>query len=312
MTMAAKLPDVYRGAAYMSSRIAIVGAGGGVGSSVAYNLLLADAPYTITLVDGRSGMASSHEMDLQQVVAAGATGSVGIVGLGSVADADVVVVSAATPLTVNRSREVYLHDNAAIVGTVADALPEGWPGTVLMVTNPVDALVTWLARVRPDLRAFGYTANDGLRLRTVVGQLLGVAPASVDAWVLGEHGDHCVPLLSRVRVDGEVVALTASQRAAAADFVRSWYVRHVALDSGRSSTWTTGHGVARMVAALGTPDVFPASVVLAGQYDVRDVALSVPVAPATGRVEEWPLDAEEARGMTEAARAVRAAADAIR
>src|SRR4051794_29050879 len=101
------MPDVYRGAPYMSSRIAIVGAGGGVGSSVAYNLLLASAPYAIALVDGRSGMAVSHEMDLQQVVAAGASGSVEIVARSAVAEADVVVVSAATPLTVNRSREVY-------------------------------------------------------------------------------------------------------------------------------------------------------------------------------------------------------------
>jgi malate/lactate dehydrogenase len=296
----------------MSPRIAIVGAGGGVGSSVAFNLLLADAPYAITLVDGRSGMTVSHEMDLQQVVAAGATGSVGIVDLAAVAAADVVVVSAATPLTVNRSREVYLHDNAAIVRGVADALPAGWPGVMVMVTNPVDALVTWLARERPDLRVVGYTANDSLRLRTAVGQLLGVAPASVDAWVLGEHGDRCVPLLSRVRVDGEMVDLTASQRAAAVDFVRSWYVRHVALDSGRSSTWTTGHGVARMVAALrGDGPPWPASVVLDGQYGARGVALSVPVALGTGQVEEWPLDAEEARGMAAAARAVREAADAI-
>jgi malate dehydrogenase len=311
MAVANKLPDVYRGAAYMSARIAIVGAGGGVGSSVAYNLLLAEAPYAITLVDGRSGMAVSHEMDLQQVVAAGATGSVEIVALDAVAQAGVVVVSAATPLTVNRSRQVYLHDNAEIVASVAAALPEGWPGTVLMVTNPVDALVTWLARVRPDLRVLGYTANDGLRLRTAVGRLLGVPPATVDAWVLGEHGDQCVPLLSRVRVEGKVVALTAQQRTAAADFVRSWYVRHVALDSGRSSTWTTGHGVARMVAALGTPAVFPASVMLDGPYGVSGVALSVPVALDTGRVEEWPLDAGETRAMAAAARAVREAADAI-
>jgi malate/lactate dehydrogenase len=295
----------------MSLRIAIVGAGGGVGSSVAYNLLLAAEPYAITLVDGRSGMAASHEMDLQQVVAAGATGSVGIVGLGAVAEADVVVVSAATPLTVNRSRAVYLHDNAAIVRAVVDALPTRWPGMVLMVTNPVDALVTWLARERPDLRVLGYTANDGLRLRTAVGALLGVAPSAVDAWVIGEHGDHCVPLLDRVRVDGAPVALSAEQRAAAEEFVRSWYVRHVALDSGRSSTWTTGHGVTRMIAALASPAPFPASVPLSGEYGVDGVALSVPVALASGRVEDWPLADDDARAMLAAAGAVRAAADAI-
>ncbi|WP_445152404.1 lactate/malate family dehydrogenase [Baekduia sp. Peel2402] len=296
----------------MSSRIAIVGAGGGVGSSVAYNLLLAPEPYAITLVDGRSGMAVSHEMDLQQVVAAGASGSVAIVERGAVVEADVVVVSAATPLTVNRSREVYLHNNAAIVRSVVDALPDGWPGVVLMVTNPVDALVTWLARERPDLRVLGYTANDGLRLRTAIGQLLGVPSASVDAWVIGEHGDHCVPLLDRVRVDGEPVTLSAAQRAAAVDFVRSWYVRHVALDSGRSSTWTTGHGVTRMIAALGAGDeLWPASVMLAGEYGVRDVALSVPVALASGAIADWSLSDAEAAGMRAAADAIRAGADAI-
>lgn len=299
----------------MSSRIAIVGAGGGVGSSVAFNLLLADAPYAISLVDGRSGMAVSHEMDLQQVVAAGASGSVRIVELGAVAEADVVVISAATPLTVNRSREVYLQENAEIVRSVIAALPDGWPGVVLVVTNPVDALVTWMARQRAQLRALGYTANDGLRLRTAVGDLLGVPSASVDAWVLGEHGDRCVPLLDRVRVNDETVALSAQQRAAAEDFVRSWYVRHVALDSGRSSTWTTGHGVARMVdALLGDGALWPASVVLDGPYGVRDIALSVPVVLGGGgvrSVQEWPLTDDEAQAMAAAARAVRAAADAI-
>src|SRR5690242_19105306 len=99
----------------MSARVVIVGGGGGVGSSLAYNLLLAPEPYDIGLVDGHSGMARSHEMDLQQVLAAGATGSISVVGTDHVRGADVVVVTAAAPLTVNRSRMVYLTDNVAIL-----------------------------------------------------------------------------------------------------------------------------------------------------------------------------------------------------
>jgi malate dehydrogenase len=307
----------------MTPRIAIVGAGGGVGSSAAFNLLLREEPYDVDLVDGRSGMASSHEMDLQQVVAAGATGSVRIVELGAIAEADVVLVSASAPLTVNRTREVYLHDNAAILAAVVDALgdpPAAWPGVLMVITNPVDALVTWLARRYgfDRRRLLGYTANDGLRLRTAIGQLLGVPSSSVEAWVLGEHGDRCVPLLDRVAVDGLRVALTPEQRAAATAFVRGWYVRHVALDSGRSSTWTTGHGVARMVAALtGTGDddgPWPASVALAGEYGLRDVALGVPVMLGPGgvaRVLEWDLGPEAHAALRAAADAVGAAAGAI-
>ena len=151
----------------MNPRIAIVGGGGGVGASLAFNLLLREEPYEVALVDGRSGMARSHEMDLQQVLAAGATGSVRIVGLAEAAEADVVVISASVPLTVNTSRMVYLRDNAEILAQVGRALPRDWPGVALVVTNPVDPFCTWLQRATglDRRRVLGYTANDSLRLQ---------------------------------------------------------------------------------------------------------------------------------------------------
>jgi malate dehydrogenase len=302
----------------MTSRIAIVGGGGGVGASLAFNLLMAPAAYDVALVDGRSGMARSHEMDLQQVVAQGATGSVEIVEVAAIAEADVAVVTAAVPLTVNTSRMVYLRDNAAVVAEVLDAVPDGWPGVLVMVTNPVDALCTWLQRRRglDRRRLVGYTANDSLRLRTAIGDRLGVRSSEVDAWVLGEHGDRFVPLLDRVRVGGVPVALDEEQRETAVRFVRSWYERHVALDSGRSSTWTTGRGLARMIAALSSDagELWPASVVLEGEYGVSGAALTVPVTLGRGGVREihaWELTEAEDTAMRAAGEAVRAAASAL-
>ena len=302
----------------MTSRIAIVGGGGGVGASLAFNLLTAAAPYDVALVDGRSGLARSHEMDLQQVVAQGATGSVEIVELAAIADADVAVISAAVPLTLNTSRMVYLRDNAAVVGEVVAALPDGWSGVIVMVTNPVDPLCAWL-QCRHGLdrrRLIGYTANDSLRLRTSIGDQLGVRSSAVDAWVLGEHGDRFVPLLDRVRVGGAPVALDEAQQDAAVRFVRHWYERHVALDSGRSSTWTTGRGLARLVAALTRDDgeLWPASVVLEGEYGVSGAALTVPVTLARGGVRElheWELTEEQRAAMGAAGEAVRAAASSL-
>jgi malate dehydrogenase len=299
----------------MTSRIAIVGGGGGVGASLAFNLLMAPAAYDVALVDGRSGMARSHEMDLQQVVAQGATGSVEIVEPAAIAEADVAVITAAVPLTVNTSRMVYLRDNAAVVAEVSDAVPDGWPGVLVMVTNPVDALCTWLQRRRglDRRRLVGYTANDSLRLRTAIADRLGVRSSEVDAWVLGEHGDRFVPLLDRVRVGGEPVVLDDEQRESAVRFVRSWYERHVALDSGRSSTWTTGRGLARMIAALTSHDgeLWPASVVLEGEYGVSDAALTVPVTLARGgvrEIHEWELTEAQRAAMGAAGEAVRSAA----
>ena len=300
-------------------KIAIVGGGGGVGSSVAFNLLVRPEPFEVGLVDGHSGMARSHEMDLQQVVAAGASGSIGVIRHDDVVGADVVVLAAAAPLTINRSRMVYLRENLPILRTVTAAITADWPGTVVVVTNPVDPLCTWLRReLRLDRRrVLGYTANDSLRLRTAVGDELGVPAHSVDAWVLGEHGDTCVPLYDRVTVDGEPVTLTAAQRAVAEDFLRNWYIRHVALDSGRSSTWTSGHVMARMIAELlGPPTAqpWPASVVLEGEYDIAGVALTVPVTLGHGgveRIHEWQLTDDQAAGLRAGAAIVRESLAAV-
>jgi len=205
------------------------------------------------------------------------------------------------------------------VASLVDLLEanESWPGVLVVATNPVDPLCTWIQR-RTGIdraRVLGYTLNDSLRLRTGVAKALGVGAGTVDAWVLGEHGDACVPLFDRVRVAGKAVVLTAAQRADAEGFLRSWYLRHVALDSGRSSTWTSGMGVARMVAAVVTDaeDVWPVSVVLAGEYGVDGIALSVPASLRRrgAEVQEWALGPEERDAFERAAETVRDATSRI-
>ncbi len=292
----------------MSATVALVGGAGGVGSSAALNLLLRPEPVDVVVIDRRPEKVASHVMDLEQVLALGGGRSVRGGTLEDLAEADVVVVSAATQLTDNASRMTYLTANAEIAGRIADALPEGWGGTLVVVTNPVDPLVTWLQR-RTGLdrgRVLGYTLNDSLRLRTGIGLALGVPAADVEAWVLGEHGDAAVPVFSRVRPAG----LSEAQRAEAAGFVRGWYRRHVALDSGRSSTWTSGLGVARMACALlGPGEPWVASAVLRGEYGIEGVAVGVPVRLSRegAEVEEWKLASDELAGLQAAAAVVREA-----
>ena len=196
-------------------------------------------------------MVESHVLDLEQVLELGGSGVVRGGNTDDVWGADVVVFTAAAPLTVNTSRLDYLAANAAIARDLVEILGSdgSWPGALVVVTNPVDPICTWIQRSTgiDRTRVLGYTLNDSLRLRTGVAKALRIAPGTVDAWVLGEHGDACVPLFDRILVAGEPVALTDEQRAQAEEFFRTWYVRHVALDSGRSSTWTSGSGIARMV-----------------------------------------------------------------
>ncbi len=303
-------------------RVVIAGAGGGVGASLAFNLLLSPLGCEVVMLDARQNMVHSHLWDLEQVLEQAPPAPSRSVRSGSVTDidgADVLVVAAAAPLTVNSSRMVYLRDNAAILAPLLDALPQGWPGTVILVTNPVDPLGTWAQR-RTGLertRLLGYTLNDSLRLRTGIGRVLGVMPGRVQAWTVGEHGDLAVPLWDRVVLDGAPVALEEAQRATVMEFVSGWYVRHVALDSARSSTWTSGLGIARMVCACLDPEgdeLWPASIMLCGEYGLRGVSLSVPVRLGGGgarATEEWELSADELTALNAAARFVREAAGGL-
>jgi len=293
-------------------KVAIVGGAGGTGASIAFNLLLSRTPLDIAIVDSRDPMITSHLMDFEQALELSPGCSLSRSSDGEVSDADVVVVTAAAPLTVNTSRLTYLGDNARIVDETVDRLPPDWAGVVVLVTNPVDPLVTRLTqRTGFDRhRVLGYTINDSLRLRTGLTKAFGVPPGSVEAWVLGEHGDACVPLLDRVTVNGVAREPTEHEAAAAVEYLRTWYVRHVALDSGRSSTWTTGLGVVRMVLAIvnGGDGVWPASIVLEGEYGIDSVAVTVPVTLGPGgaaTILEWELTPDQLSSLRVAAELVR-------
>jgi malate dehydrogenase len=297
-------------------KVTIAGGAGGVGASTAFNLALRRTPREIVLLDSRPEMITSHAMDLEQVLEQAPGCNVRGGDASDLADTDIVVLISATPLTVGTSRLEYLGKNALIADALADALPASWDGLLVVITNPVDPLVTRLQR-RTGIdrrRILGYTLNDSLRMRTGLAKAMGLPPGSVDAWVVGEHGDMSVPLYSRVRVKGEPVQPTDAQIAAAEDYQRTWYVKHVALDSGRSSTWTSGLGVSRMIAALdGDGGLWPASVVLEGEYGIHGVAVSVPVTlgrSGAERIHEWKLAPAELTALHASAEFVRAAADA--
>jgi len=298
-------------------KVTLVGGAGGVGAATAFNLVLMQRPDEIVLVDTRPGMITSHVMDFEQALELSPGGRVRGGDVSDVRDADVVVLLSATPLTVGTSRLEYLTGNALIADELADLLDSGWAGVVVVVTNPVDPLVTRLQQ-RTGLdrrRILGYTINDSLRLRTGLTHALGVPPGSVEAWVLGEHGDKSVPLFDRVSVNGVQVHPTPEQAAAAEEYFRTWYVRHVALDSGRSSTWTSGLGVARMVAAIdGAGELWPASIVLDGEYGIEGVAVTVPVTIGRGgaeQIHEWELAPRDLDALRASAEFVRAAAESI-
>ncbi len=186
-------------------KVTIVGGAGGVGASTAFNLVLMRGGHEIVLVDARPELITSHVMDFEQMLELSPAARCEAATRTTCGTPTSSSCSSATPLAAGTSRLEYLAKNALIADELADLLERGWAGVVVVVTNPVDPLVTRLQR-RTGLdrrRILGYTLNDSLRLRTGLAKALGVPPGSVEAWVIGEHGDLSVPLFDRVSVDGE-------------------------------------------------------------------------------------------------------------
>lgn len=293
-------------------KVAIIGGAGGIGSSVAFNLLRTQTPYDIFVIDNRPNMITSHVMDLQDALSLGGARSIRGAEISEAADADIIVLSAAVPLTLNTSRDVYLSGNAQIVASIVDPLvAAGWDGIFILMTNPVDPLLTWVAERTgwSSAKILGYTLNDTQRFRTGISMALDVAPQSVSCWVVGEHGAGQVPVWGSITVDGSPVTLTPEQREVVLDYTDNWYVRHVALDSGRTSTWSSGIGGALMIEAIthSSPEPFPASIIQAGQYGETGMSFSVPVylsPDGVVGVEVLPLSSEEQAALHETAQKI--------
>jgi L-lactate dehydrogenase len=180
----------------------------------------------------------------------------------------------------------------------------------VLVSNPVDALATWLAqRLGVRTRIVGHTLNDTLRLRVAIARVRGCEPGSVEAWSVGEHGPHAVPLLSHVHVRGVPVVLSSAERTRVREEVEGWYARWQAHGTGTTSAWASGWGAAALVRALleGDPRPWPVSIPLRGEHGVDGVCLTVPARLEAGvppRPLAWVLDEEERAGIAAAAAAV--------
>lgn len=294
-------------------RTGIFGGAGAVGSATAAALITGGVAGHVLLADAHEKLLAVQQMDL--ALLAGKHGArVEAVPVARLAEADVVVMAAGVAHRDGADRRAFATANLAIFYALLDALPADWPGALVVASNPVDVLVTVAARrLGPDTQVLGYVANDTLRVAQAVAELRGCAAAEVEVWALGEHGSDPVVLLDRVTIQGERVALTERECVEVRRRAFDWYDRWQRYGTGRTSMWTTGAGVAALVASLTGPllGLEPVSVPLRGHYGVAGpVALGVPALVGQGRAEpvEWALPPDDTARLHRSARQVAKAA----
>jgi len=186
--------------------VAIVGPGV-VGATTAYSLVLAGVAGEIILIGRDHRRVHGQVHDLLDATLYTHPTRVRSGDFADAARADVIVVTAGiSPSPAHTSRLEDLRGSAAILQEVVAALACHDPQGVLVVaSNPVDVLThaSWKWSRLPPGRVIGSgTALDTSRFRWRLAQRYRVAPADVQASVLGEHGDSQVALLSGARIAG--------------------------------------------------------------------------------------------------------------
>lgn len=255
----------------------MIGAGT-IGAGVAYNAALRDVFDDILIVDLNEEKAQGEALDISHATA---TFSDTTLEQGTYDDAtgsDVVAVTAGKPRKEGMTRLDLLEANAAIMQSVHEH-DFGDDAVFVTTTNPMDVInyTHTLVSDYPCERFIGFGGLlDSARAQYVLAEYLDAPASTVDAQVIGEHGDSQVPLFSQVTVDDESTDIPEADHASLKQ-----QMRQSAMDviSRKGYTqWGPTYLVANILEAVATDEqcVVPCSAVLDGEYGHTDVSIGVP------------------------------------
>jgi malate dehydrogenase len=262
---------------------------GKIGGEVAYLASVLGIADEICLYDSNAALTRAQALDILHT---GIELSIST-DPDDISGADIAVFSAGIARTPDiRTRADLLSVNLPAADDCA-AFLEGYSGVLITITNPMDANNYYLHRRCgiPRERCIGFGGQlDAARF----GGYLKEFGIRGDAWVLGEHGEHQVPLFSSLPED-----VPEEIRNDILGKMR-WSSMEVIRGKGGTVFGPAWH-IASLIrnVAEDTHAVLPVSCVLNGEYGVSGCSVGVPARIGKNGIEEimeWDLDAwEEAR-----------------
>jgi len=276
-------------------KIGFIGAGR-IGSTSAFTCMLKMDVDEIAFVDIAEDLAVGEAMDLRHAAAAlekfpSITGGSDYSLLDG---SDIVVVSAGFPRKPGMSRLDLAIKNAGIISDVAQKL-RNLESKILVVTNPMDLMTytMWKKSGKERNEVFGMgNLLDSSRFKDQLHET-GVREVK-KAFIIGEHGDSMffAKSISELEGDVDIEEVMDRTRFVAAEVIK------------RKGATFYGPAVCiyRMINAVlnDTKEEIPVSVVLDGEYGIRDVALGVPVILGKNGVEkiqDYNLSEEEINAL---------------
>ncbi|HLX82783.1 MAG TPA: malate dehydrogenase, partial [Terriglobales bacterium] len=218
----------------------------------------------------------------------------GTLDYSEIEGADCCVVTSGSPRKPGMRRDDLLKINAGVMNQVGEAIKNYAPDAfVIVVTNPLDAMVTQMKRVTgfPKRQVVGQAGVlDSARYRTFIAQELKVSVENVTAFVLGGHGDTMVPLPRYSTVAG--IPITELMDKATLDGIvqrtrdgGAEIVKH--LKTG-SAYYAPSAAATEMVEAIlkDKKKILPCAAYLNGEYGIHGLFVGVPVKLGAKGIEQ--------------------------
>lgn len=194
----------------MMVKVSIMGASGTIGKNVAFTLAEEDSIDEIVMFSRPSSIENvkGEILDIYDALAVEDIDSVltPSTNYEDLKDSAIVLITSGIHRKEGMSRLDLAVPNAKIVKDYAEQIAKYAPDSIiLIVTNPVDVMTTVA------LEASGFDKSrviglgnhlDSLRLKTILSKHFNINSGEIHTRVIGEHGDHMVPLLSSTTIGG--------------------------------------------------------------------------------------------------------------
>ncbi|MDP4088686.1 MAG: L-lactate dehydrogenase [Bacillota bacterium] len=294
-------------------KLVIIGAGN-VGSAILNSILRMNVVNDIVVINRNKGKALGEVLDASHTTAFtySTNASVRVGDYEDCADAQIIIMTAGPSIKQGNSRDrmVLLEQNISIMcNTMENIVKYTKEAIIINVSNPLDILV-YVAQKKfdyPREKVIGTgTLLDTARFNKILGDICGVDAKNVTGFVLGEHGATAFIPWNTVNIVGISFDNFESQFKLKEKIDKARILNEmktVGLDIVELKGYTSSGvalSVCRLVAAIIRNEkcIVPVSVVLNGQYGVRDVALSLPCViseKGIDRILELPLDEQGSR-----------------
>lgn len=310
-----------KGSGFLKKGKAVIIGAGGVGSSIAYTLMLRGMYSEMVIIDINRKRAEGEALDMMHGVSFTDYCRIYAGDYSDCKGAEAIVITAGAAQEKGEGRRELLGRNAKIIKSIVSEVVKYITAKTFMivVTNPVDVLSYYAYKISalPKNRVIGSgTVLDTSHLKYALSKHTGIDPDNIGAYILGEHGDSEMAAWSKTTIAGmeipdfcRVFGKCQSKRLGAIlnEVKNSAYD---VIEKKGSTHYAVALAVCEILSAIdrNSNSILTVSTLLEGQYGIKDIYLSLP-AVVNGRgadkILQLPLSKEEEAELCQSAKAMK-------